>query len=215
MKPRGCFITIEGMDGTGKSTQLRMLAAWLRRRGFKPLITREPGGTRVGAQVRRILLASANKNLFPIAELLLMYADRSLHLEEVIRPALKRGELVISDRFADSSLAYQGYGRRMGEEPVRRLETLVCGPTRPHLTILLDAPPRLALRRAERRGDASNRRRFENAGSAFQARVRKGYLKIARLEPARVKIVHSDRPAKAVQTEIREIVSKFLRKHYS
>lgn len=203
------------MDGTGKSTQLRMLAAWLRRRGFKPLITREPGGTRVGAQVRRILLASANKSLAPMAELLLMYADRSLHLEEVIRPALKRGELVISDRFADSSFAYQGYGRRLGEEPVRRLETLVCGPTRPRLTILLDAPPRLALRRAEGRGDAADRRRFENAGPAFQARVRKGYLKIARSEPARIKIVHSDRPARAVQTEIREIVSKFLRKHYS
>jgi dTMP kinase len=212
VKTRGLFITIEGIDGTGKSTQLRLLAGWLRRRGYKPLITREPGGTRVGEQIRSILLASSNRKLAPLAELLLMYAARHQHLEEVVRPALARGLLVLSDRFNDASFAYQGYGRKLGEPPVRMLDRLVCGATQPNFTIILDAPPALALKRTSARAERPDHRRFENTGLQFQARVRKGYLEIARREPGRVKIIRSDRPPDEVQAQIRSLVEVFLRR---
>lgn len=210
MNKRGVFITLEGIDGAGKSTQLRLLTGWLRRHGYRPCVTREPGGTRVGEQIRNILLSSANRKLTPLAELLLMYAARHQHLEEVVRPALARGELVLSDRFNDASLAYQGFGRGLGERPVRLLDELICGSLQPDLTLILDAPPSVALRRASQRGEGADRRRFENIGLRFQGRVRKGYHEIARHEPRRVKLINADRPAREVQTEIREIVNSFL-----
>ena len=210
MKKRGIFITLEGIDGAGKSTQLRLLVSWLRRRGYRPRITREPGGTRIGEQIRNLLLASANRKLTPMAELLLMYAARHQHLEEVLRPALARGELVISDRFNDASLAYQGFGRGLGEHPVRLLDELVCGSLQPDLTLILDVSPKVALHRANRRPGGTDRRRFENIGLRFQERVRKGYHEIARREPWRVKVIPTDRPAREVQTEIREILNSFL-----
>jgi len=210
LKRRGIFITLEGIDGAGKSTQLRLLTGWLRRRGYRPRVTREPGGTRVGEQIRNILLASANRKLTPMAELLLMYAARHQHLEEVVRPALARGELVISDRFNDASLAYQGFGRGLGERPVRLLDEPVCGSLQPDLTLILDISPRVALRRANQRQESADRRRFENIGLQFQEKVRKGYHEIARREPWRVRMIRADRPAREVQTEIRELVNSFL-----
>lgn len=210
MKKRGVFITLEGIDGTGKSTHLRLLANWLRRRERKIRTTREPGGTRAGEQIRRILLASRNQNLTPLAELALLYAARHEHLEEVVRPALARGEIVISDRFNDASLAYQGYGRQLGERPVRLMDDLFCGPTQPDLTIILDAGPRLALRRTVTRKGNSKQRRFEDAGLKFYERVRKGYREIARREPWRAKLVRAGRPVQEVQAEIREITGEFL-----
>lgn len=211
MKKRGLFITLEGIDGSGKSTQLRLLADHLRSRGCKVRVTREPGGTSAGEQIRKILLSSANRRLTPLAELLLMYAARHQHLEEVVRPALARGELVLSDRFNDASFAYQGYGRKLGERPVRLLDEMVCGPTQPDLTLVLDAPPRLALRRTRGREKTNpGERRFENAGIRFQAAVRKGYLEAGRREPWRVKIVRSNRPVGEVQAEIRRLVDTFL-----
>lgn len=164
----------------------------------------------MGEQIRNILLSSANRKLTPLAELLLMYAARHQHLEEVVRPALARGELVLSDRFKDASLAYQGFGRGLGERPVRLLDELICGSLQPDLTLILDAPPSVALRRASQRGEGADRRRFENIGLRFQGRVRKGYHEIARHEPRRVKLINADRPAREVQTEIREIVNSFL-----
>ncbi|MGH9344972.1 MAG: dTMP kinase [Terriglobia bacterium] len=210
MKSQGIFITLEGIDGTGKSTQLRLLAAWLRRKGYHPLITREPGGTRVGEQIRGVLLASANRKLTAVAELLLMYAARHQHLEEVVRLALRRGELVLSDRFNDASFAYQGFGRKLGNGPVRMLDDLVCGSTQPGLTLILDAPPQLAGKRARGRSGDGKYQRFENAGLQFQASVRKGYLEIARRDPDRVKIVRADRPVVEVQEEVRRLVEVFL-----
>lgn len=210
LKKRGVFITLEGIDGTGKSTHLRLLANWLRRRGWKIRTTREPGGTRAGEQIRRILLASGSRKLTPLAELALMYAARHEHLEEVVRPALARGEIVISDRFNDASLAYQGYGRQLGERPVRLMDDLFCGPTQPDLTIILDAGPELALRRTVTRKDNLKQRRFEDAGLKFYERVRKGYREIARREPWRVKLVRAGRPLQEVQAEIREITGEFL-----
>lgn len=210
MKRPGIFITLEGIDGTGKSTQLRLLAAWLRRKGWRPLLTREPGGTAVGEKIREVLLASANRKLTPMAELLLMYAARHQHLEEVVRPALARGRLVLSDRFNDASFAYQGYGRKLGEDAVRLLDKLICGATQPNLTVVLDAPPKLAEKRTRNRSGEQKRRRFENAGMRFQSAVRKGYLEIARRDPGRVKVVRADRPVDDVQSDIRQFVEAYL-----
>ena len=147
----GLFITLEGIDGTGKSTQLRLLVQYLKKRGLPVRVTREPGGTKLGERIRKILLDSKTTHLSSLAELALMYAARAQHLEEVIRPALAKGEIVVSDRYNDASLAYQGYGRKLGIETVRAFDRIVSGRTQPDLTILLDLAPRLSLGRAEGR----------------------------------------------------------------
>jgi dTMP kinase len=212
MRRRGIFITLEGIDGTGKSTQFRPLVEALRRKKLPVLATREPGGTGTGEQVRSILLASKTGKLAPLAELALIYAARAQHLAEVVRPALKRGEIVVSDRYNDSSYAYQGYGRRLGVEVVRAFDRIVCGATQPDLTIVLDLPPRVALERAQGRETRRKSRhgRFEAQGLAFHQRVRQGYLEIAAREPRRVKVVDAGRPVAAVSIEIADIVEKFL-----
>ncbi len=212
MKKRGLFITIEGIDGAGKSTQLRLLARWLRRRGYKPHVTREPGGTRTGELIRDILLSSRNGELTALAELLLMYAARQQHLAELVRPLLAHGEFVLSDRFNDASFAYQGYGRNLRDGPVYLLDQLICGRTQPDLTLILDAPARLALARAHRRDGRSARRRFESQGLRFYERVRKGYHQISKREPGRVKLIPASRPVQEVQSDIRRVVEAFLRR---
>ena len=208
----GLFITLEGIDGTGKSTQMRLLARHLKKRGLAVRVTREPGGTKVGERIRKILLASSTTRLSPLAELALMYAARAQHLEEVIRPALERGEIVLSDRYNDASLAYQGYGRKLGLEPVLAFDRVICGGTQPDLTLILDLPPRLSLVRARARqsGQNSKQERFERQGMDFHRRVRRGYLVIARLEPHRVKLVRADGPVAEVQAQLRELVDDFL-----
>jgi dTMP kinase len=177
--------------------------------------TREPGGTRVGEQVRGILLASRTGKLAPLAELALMYAARAQHLEEVVRPALARGEIVVSDRFNDASFAYQGYGRKLGARTVRAFDRVVCGATQPDLTVVLDLSPRVSLGRAQGREVRRNsvRGRFEAEGLRFHERVRAGYLAIARHEPRRVKVVRADRPVDEVQAEIRSLVDDLLARH--
>jgi dTMP kinase len=214
VRTHGLFITLEGIDGAGKSTQLRLLASYLRENGYRVGMTREPGGTRIGEQIREILLASRNAQLAPLAELALMYAARAQHLQEVVRPALAGGDVVLSDRFNDASLAYQGYGRRLSGGAVRALDRIICGPTQPDLTLLLDMAPRVALQRANTRESRikSRHRRFEIAGLEFQERVRQGYLAIARRHPKRVKVVNADRSVEEVQHEIRQIVDKVLRR---
>ena len=208
----GLFITLEGIDGTGKSTQLRLLVQHLKRRGLVVRATREPGGTKVGERIRKILLASATTGLAPLAELALMYAARAQHLQEVIRPALAKGEIVVSDRYNDASLAYQGYGRKLGEETVRAFDRIVCARTQPDLTIVLDLAPRLSLRRARGRQSRqkSRQERFELQGMNFHRRVRSGYLAVARKEPSRVKVVRANGPVAEVQAEIRKLVDAFL-----
>jgi dTMP kinase len=212
LRRRGIFITLEGMDGTGKSTQLRLLAKHLRERGYRVIATREPGGTRVGEQVRGILLASRTGKLAPLTELALMYAARAQHLEEVVRPALARGRVVISDRYNDASFAYQGCGRKLGAVAVWSFDQAVCGPTQPDLTIVLDLNARTALKRAKRRELRRNsvRGRFEAEGLRFHERVRAGYLTIAREDPRRVKVVRADRPVAVVQAEMRKLVDALL-----
>jgi dTMP kinase len=212
----GIFITLEGIDGTGKSTHARRLAAYLHKRGIATLVTREPGGTKVGEQIRRLLLNPKITRMSSLAELTLMYAAREQHLEEVVRPALARGHVVISDRYNDASFAYQGYGRMLGAKTVRDLDRVICGRTQPDLTLLLDLDPRTALGRARKRNTRQRMKhtRFENDGLKFQKRVRTGYLALARQQPRRMKLIDADRPVAAIQTEIRKIVDALLvRRH--
>jgi dTMP kinase len=208
----GLFITLEGIDGTGKSTQLRLLVQHLKKRGLAVRVTREPGGTKVGERIRKILLASTTTRLTPLAELALIYAARAQHLQEVIRPALAKGEIVVSDRYNDASLAYQGYGRELGVETVRAFDRIICARTQPDLTIVLDLAPSLSLKRAQGResGRKSKQERFELQGLKFHKRVRDAYLVIARKEPRRVKVVQADGPVPEVQAEIRKLVDAFL-----
>jgi len=209
---RGLFITLEGIDGSGKSTQLRLLVRHLRRLGFPVCATREPGGTRLGERIRGILLASSSEALTPLAELALMYGARAQHLEEVVRPAIAQGHVVVSDRYNTASMAYQGYGRELGVALVQAFDRVVCGETQPDLTIILDLPPRQALARARGRELRRNSRRgrFEREGLRFHERVRSGYLAIARQNPRRVKVVRADRPVSVVQAEIRRLVEELL-----
>jgi dTMP kinase len=208
---RGFFITVEGIDGTGKSTQCRRLERFLRQSGYSVCATREPGGTAVGEQVRSILLGR-NRRLAPLAELVLMYAARAQHLEEIIRPALARGEVVVSDRFNDASFAYQGYGRGLGEPLVRQLDRAICGATQPDLTVVLDLDPALALGRAlgrDRKAKSASSR-FEAAGLEFQQRVRTGYRARARRCPRRVVLIAADRSLKEIEVEVWRVVQQRL-----
>jgi dTMP kinase len=214
VKKIGLFITLEGIDGTGKTTQHRLLAAYLRQLGHTVTITREPGGTPVGEQIRDILLASKTQKLAPIAELLLMYSARAQHLEEVVRPALARGEIVVSDRFSDASMAYQGFGRKLGAPVVQAVDRIICGKTKPDLTLLLDLSPRLALKRAQSRELRHNSKhgRYEAQGLSFHQRVRQGYLAIAKTNPQRVKLIDANRSVALVQEAIRTEVDLLLKK---
>ena len=191
--PRGLFITFEGPDGTGKTTQIERLHAWLTAHGHIALTTREPGGTSIGEAVRRLLLDRHTGNLASRAELALMFASRAQHIAEVIRPALSAGKIVLCDRFTDSSEAYQGYGRGLGSDIVLALHHYLCENFQPDLTLLLMFPEgetSYSLARAlERNRDASkeDESRFEAEGEAFQRRVAQGYAAIAARDPARVK----------------------------
>jgi dTMP kinase len=211
----GIFITLEGIDGTGKSTHIRRLAAYLHQRGIATVVTREPGGTKVGEQIRRLLLNPKVTKLSSLTELTLMYAAREQHLEEVVRPALARGRVVISDRYNDASFAYQGYGRMLGVQTVRALDRVICGRTQPELTLLLDLDPQMALARARARDTRHRMKntRFENHGLKFQKRVRTGYLALAQRQPRRIKVIQADRPVAEIEAEIRKIVDTLLARH--
>jgi dTMP kinase len=213
---RGLFITLEGIDGAGKSTHLRKLAQRLRSLGYRVRATREPGGTKLGEAIRRLLVEREKLRIAPLAELALMYAARAEHMEEVIRPALARGDLVLSDRFNGASFAYQGYGRGLGSAVVAAFDHAVCGALQPDLTLILDLDPRIALARAHSRGmrKASSipRRpgRFEQEGLPFLKRVRRGYLKLARANPARIKVVNATGEPREVEAQIQRAVERFL-----
>ena len=209
----GLFITFEGLDGTGKSTQLHRAVQFLRERGHRVRVTREPGGTRTGERVRDILLASRTGKLAPLAELALMYAARAQLLEEVVRPALARGEVVVSDRYNTASFAYQGYGRELGMATVRAFDRVICGKTQPDLTIILDLDPERALARAQGRDTRRRSRhdRFEQQSLAFHKRVRAGYVALARSAPGRIKLVRADQSIPELQIQIRRLIDDLLR----
>ena len=219
MSRRGKFITLEGLDGTGKSTQMRMLAAALRTAGHKVVETREPGGTPTGEKIRKVLLDSGTAGLSALAEMALMFASRAQHIAEVIEPALTGGNIVLCDRFTDSTEAYQGSGRRLGSEPVRELHRVLCGNLQPDLTLLLDSNPAASLVRARRRNQRASKsanrshdeNRFEQETRAFFVRVREGYLAIARRDPARVVTVDAQGTPRQTHQRILEAVQTKLR----
>jgi len=201
---RGRFLTFEGIDGCGKTTQLRLLARALRRRGLAVVVTREPGGTPLGERIRRLLLGRASAGMNPYAELLLMFAARAQHVRQLIRPALARGRVVLSDRFADASLAYQGYGRGIDIALIRRLHQVACGGLRPDLTFVIDIDPRTSVRRARRRNARARRDegRFEREAVDFYRRVRRGYRALARREPRRVKLIPGETTPERIHSHV-------------
>lgn len=197
------FITFEGIEGCGKTTQLRLLAKWLAQQGKRIYITYEPGDTPLGKKLREILL-SPTFSLCPQAELLLYMADRAQHVQKRIRPALKRGEIVLCDRYHDSTLAYQGYGRKMDISFIHTCFSCLDLPL-PHLTFLLDCPVEIGFKRIKNR----HLDRIEQEELAFHKRVREGFLKLAKAAPERIKVIDATLPIMEIQTEIRHLVQTY------
>ena len=202
---KGRFITVEGGEGAGKSTQIERIADWCRARGLTVVCTREPGGTRLAESVRELLLDRQNDGLSDTAELLLMFAARAQHLVEVIRPALERGDVVICDRFTDATWAYQGGGRGIPTADIATLEKLVHGDLQPGLTLLLDLPVEEGLARARRRGESD---RFESEAVAFFERVRTAYLERADAEPGRFAVIDASPAELEVWMQIEAVLDK-------
>lgn len=201
------FITLEGLEGAGKTSRGMELKAHLEQRGKTVRATREPGGTKLGERLRELLLAADQDPMAPLTELLLMFAARSEHLTRVILPALAAGQWVVCDRYVDASYAYQGGGRQLGEAPVAALEALLPAPARPDLTLLLDLPVETGLARANRRGAAD---RFERETVAFHQRVRDAYLARARQSPHRYCVIDAAAHPEAVRTAIERAVEHLL-----
>ncbi len=205
---RGIFITFEGPDGSGKSTQARLLAERLRGEGRSVLESVEPGGTPIGQQIRRILLDPANKELTATAELLLMFAARAQNVEQWILPALAEGKIVISDRFTDSSIAYQGAGRGLGWERVLELDRIACHGLVPDLTICVDIDTETGLARALSRGGVETR--LEEQAIEFHRRAREAYHELARREPQRFRLIDGRGTPEAIAAKVWEQVSGLL-----
>lgn len=205
MKQPGLFITLEGGEGAGKSSQLEHVADWFRQQGRSVVVTREPGGTRAGEAIRQILLRRDEVAISAETELLLIFAARAQHLIEVIRPALAAGQVVVCDRFTDASFAYQGGGRGIARQHITQLEQWVQDDLRPDFTLLLDVPVEVGLERAGRRGEAD---RFEAETRAFFQAVREAYLDIARREPERVVQIDASADEPTVSTQIDAILTR-------
>jgi len=215
---RGRFITFEGLDGCGKSTQLEKLASVLRSQGVPVVATREPGGTPTGEKIRHLLLDTGTDALAPLAELALMFASRAQHILEVIQPAMAEGRVVLCDRFTDSSEAYQGGGRKLGSEAVRELHRILCGGLQPDLTVLMDSDVAASVERARRRNKTAkhgrakpDENRFEQESRAFFGRVRHAYLAIADREPQRVVVVDARGSVQETHQQIVELVRRKLK----
>lgn len=212
---RGFFLTFEGLDGSGKSTQLRKLAAALEQRGYAVTVTRQPGGTRIGDRIRGLLLDSRTEAIAPMTELGLMFSDRAQGIAEVIRPALDAGRIVLCDRYTDSTEAYQGGGRQLGSDIVRRMHETMCGGLDPDMTILLLAHFDRSLQRARRRNDraagtGTDEGRFEREDQAFYQRVYEKYREIARRDRHRVVVIEGDQSIEAIHRHILQLVDEKL-----
>ena len=209
------FITFEGIDGSGKSTQLRMLASELRLRGHEVVSTREPGGTPLGNRLRAALLDS-QEQVDPLAELLLYAADRAQHVRALVRPALETGHIVLSDRYADATVAYQGAGRGFPPSLIQEVVTLATGGLKPHLTLIFDVSVDESHRRAKRRtrgGQAGDR--LDSEDTAFHRRVRDAYLQIAGQEPERVRVIDASGSVQETHASVIDLVIPFLEKQAS
>jgi len=215
--PRGVFITLEGLDGSGKTTQIKRLAGWLTRRGQQPVLLRQPGGTAIGDRIREILLDSRSRSLDPMTEMALMFADRAQAIAEVIQPALDAGQIVVCDRFTDSTEAYQGGGRQFGSEVVLDLHRRLCRDLQPDITLLLLPSFAVSLARARNRNQRAesetgrDENRFETEHDAFFRRVWEKYREIAAREPARVVLIEGDLSIEEVHERIVAAVAERLR----
>jgi len=215
---RGLFLTFEGIDGCGKTTQLNLLSDYLARLGLPYLVTREPGGTELGEQVRKILLRRSSAGMDPRNELLLYFASRAQNVAQVIRPALAEGLTVLCDRFTDASLAFQGYGRGLDLRFIRRLHRFACQEVNPDLTFVLDIRPETSVKRARKRNLSArhDEGRFEQEALAFHQRVRQGYRALARQEPRRVKLIPAEDDIETIHQKIvalaRPLLARLSRK---
>ena len=198
----GRFLTIEGIEGVGKSTQVARLSLALRDRGIAHVVTREPGGTPLAERIRDIVLEASDEALPPTAELLLMFAARAVHLTNHVEPSLRAGRWVVCDRFIDATYAYQGGGRRLNPDHIRQLETMVLGARRPDLTVLLDAPVEEALQRARQRNAGAAADRFESERAEFFERVRVAYGARAAAEPDRIAVVDASESVDRIASHI-------------
>ena len=209
MKTRGIFITFEGMDGSGKTTQMHRLGERLRSLGHTVTETVEPGGPPIAQKIRRILLDSANQELSPTTEILLYFASRAQNVDEWILPALERGEIVLSDRFTDSSLVYQGVGRGLGIDAVNDLDRIACRGLKPDLTILVDVDAEASLARARSRNQAVPHceTRMDDQALEFHLKVHEAYHALAAAEPGRVKLVNGRAGMDEIEREVWSIVS--------
>jgi dTMP kinase len=212
MPTRGLFITFEGMDGSGKTTQMQRLAARLRALGRTVLETAEPGGTPIGMKIRRILLDAANQELSPTTEVLLYFASRSQNVDEWIASALDRGEIVLADRFTDSSLVYQGCGRDLGVDTIEALERIACRGLKPNLTLLVDIDAETSLARARARNLAQPHceTRMDDQSIEFHRKVYQAYHALAAREPERVKLVDGRADVDAIGRQVWSIVSAYV-----
>ena len=210
------FISLEGIEGSGKSTQIEHIRSHLTGQGYPCLTTREPGGTDIGTRVRKILLDPKADQMDPLTELLLYMADRAQHLAETIRPALEKGAIVVCDRYFDATVVYQGIARDMGTKLIERLHQIAFDDLKPDVTLLLDLPPEIGLKRAWgqiKSGDRTNAEtRFEREKLSFHQRVREGYLHLARLEPNRFKIIDATRPETEVRKTLIDTINLYLEK---
>lgn len=209
------FITFEGIEGCGKSTQIKLLNDALKLRGHETLLTREPGGTSISEEIRKILLNEENKKMTSICELFLYSASRSQHLSEIIEPALEAKKIVLCDRFADATMAYQGYARGLSIEQIKKINKIAVGLRKPDITFLLDCDPKIGLTRASERtlslaDNNSGQDRFENEPLEFHQKVREGYLKIAKEEPDRIVVIDASKDVETMHQEILKHVLKML-----
>lgn len=214
MAKRGIFITIEGVEGSGKTTQAALLADFLRKQGMHVVETREPGGTEVGERIRRILLAPSHRDLAPMTELLLFLAARAQQVGEIVNPALESGKWVTCDRFSDATLAYQGYGRGLDINMIRRLNESATGGLIPDMTIVLDLDVETGIKRAvaAKREFSESGDRMEKENRDFHRRVREGYLELARLEPDRMKVIQVAGSIEDVHKSVIALIEPFLAK---
>lgn len=209
----GSFITFEGGEGAGKTTLINRLAASLTNQGKKVITTREPGGTSEAESIRRLLVQRDAGEWSPLSEVLLLYAARSLHIDRVIQPALDNGHIVISDRFTDSTVAYQGYGRGMSLEKIQEIDQVVTGGLKPDVTFILDVDVKIGLERSQKRlsvekGYSSTEDRFERMDISFHESLRAGFLEIAKSEPERCHVINAEEPLDDMFNTIQNIVKK-------
>lgn len=201
---KGLFITFEGCDGCGKTTQLNLLADFLKEKGYKVLITREPGAFGLGEKIRELLL-NHDGEVSQRCESFLFLADRAQHIDKIVKPAVENGVIVLCDRHTDSTIAYQGYGRGLDIEELNKLNNLATGGMKPDLTLLFDVDSETSMKRV-----GSNKDRMESAGIEFQKKVRAGYLELAKNDPARIKVFNSSKSIEQLHQEVLNIIQSIL-----